>query len=128
MNKCIFINPNSKIIKERDEIFDFYSEKCIEDYNLLLNNNNTTDANIDKAFYHQNIGDGYYVLQKFQLALKEFNKSIELCGGENECKTSIFFRNRGNCFGYLEDNKSAIKDYSKAIELSPTISEFYNNR
>jgi len=68
-------------------------------------------------------GNFNFLTRRFEAAIADFDKSIEL-GPEQSKK----YYNRGIAKRNLKQYKNAIADYDKAIELSPEHSSTYNNR
>ncbi len=58
--------------------------------------------------------------KNYDLAIKDYNKSIELNPNSSET-----YRNRGHPFFYKKDYAAAIENFSKAIELESNFSEAY---
>lgn len=101
------------------------------------------------------LGYSYYVLGDLNLALSNFNKSIEINPTKEiyeyrgwtkyylldyynalldfnqqvnlDPTNHIAYYNRGSAKNELNDNYGAINDYEKAIELEPSFSMAYNN-
>ncbi|MCZ7380032.1 MAG: tetratricopeptide repeat protein [Candidatus Methanoperedens sp.] len=68
-------------------------------------------------------GYAYYSARKFDKAIEDYNKAIEL-----NPKLAEAYNNRGVVYIYIKEFDKAIKDYNKAIELDPKYAEAYNNR
>jgi Tfp pilus assembly protein PilF len=69
-----------------------------------------------------NLGNAYRKLGKYDLSLKNFNKSIEL---NKEFYQG--YNNLANIYKELKNTKNSIKFFKKAIEINPTyISALYN--
>ena len=63
------------------------------------------------------------VLEKYELSIKDFTKSIEL--NKNFSKA---YNNRGLAYMELKKYDIALKDFNKAIEIDPNIADYYYNR
>lgn len=77
---------------------------------------------LDFAFY-QKRGSAYLFGKKYDLAVTEYNKALEL--NSNDAPTYL---NRGIAFLNLKNFSSAVADFDKAIELNPKESMMYFNR
>jgi tetratricopeptide (TPR) repeat protein len=76
-----------------------------------------------QATVYNNRGVAYYNQGKFDLAIADYNKAIEL-----NPKGAEAYNNRGNAYSKQGNLQQAIADYNKAIELNPKGAEVYNNR
>ena len=76
------------------------------------------------SFYiaYNNRGNVYSNLDKYQKALADYNKAIEMYP-----ERVLAYNNRGNAYSELEKYQEAIADFDKAIELKPA-SDLHNNR
>ena len=63
------------------------------------------------------------VKRYFDLAIKDFNKSIQLNSHDADA-----YYNRGITYSKKSEINHAIEDYTKAIELKPKLAEAYYNR
>ena len=77
----------------------------------------------NKARGYDSRGNAYYRAGKFEQAIKDFNKAIEL-----QPAYGTAYNNRGNAYKNTAKYKQALEDYSKAIELQPKYAEAYSNR
>ena len=75
------------------------------------------------AFAYNNRGGTYLIEKKYDEALTDFNKAIELRPGYSEA-----LNNRGNVLSDKKRYEEALKDYNKAIELQKDYPDPYNNR
>ena len=73
--------------------------------------------------YYYNRGDTFFDLGKFEDAIQDYNKAIDL----NPNNASYYY-NRGTTFANLEKFEDAIQDYNKAIDLNPNDESVYYNR
>ena len=78
----------------------------------------------EKLNYYYNRGDTFFDLGKFEEAIQNYDKAIELDSNVN----SIYYYNRGNAYFSLGKFENAIQDYNKAIDLNPNDDLSYNNR
>ena len=76
----------------------------------------------DHVFYN-NRGIGYSERGEHDLAIKDFDKAIELKPGY-----AFAYNNRGAVYRDKGEHDQAIEDCSKAIELKPDYAEPYSNR
>lgn len=67
-------------------------------------------------------GDAYQIIGKYQPAITDYNKAIEL----NYGFTDAYFH-RGNAYAALGNLEQAIKDYEKAIDIDPKNADAYYN-
>ncbi|OGX59651.1 MAG: hypothetical protein A2306_05635 [Omnitrophica WOR_2 bacterium RIFOXYB2_FULL_38_16] len=75
----------------------------------------------NKARGHNNLGAEYIRRGKYDLALVEANKTLELNPGYYKA-----YYNRGIAFYNYRLYEKAIKDFKKSIELNPTYHDAYN--
>ena len=78
---------------------------------------------IKNAEMHKNRGDTYLEQEKYEQAIQEYDKAIEL--NPNFAKA---YCNRGWSYLSLGEKERAIQDYSKAIALNPNLVNAYNER
>jgi len=74
--------------------------------------------------YYYNRGDTFFDLGKFEDAIQNYDKAIELDSNVN----SVYYYNRGNAYFSLGKFEEAIQDYNKAIDLNPNDDLSYSNR
>jgi len=72
---------------------------------------------------YNNRGLIYYYLNRYDEAIEDYNKAIEL-----DPNIAMGYNNRGLIYYYLNRYDEAIEDYNKAIELDPNLAMGYNNR
>ncbi|MCA2660318.1 MAG: tetratricopeptide repeat protein [Microcystis sp. M049S2] len=76
-----------------------------------------------RAAWYSNRGNLYYDLQKYELALSDWNKAIDI--NPNFAKA---YNNRGILYSDLQKYDLALSDYSKAIDINPNDAGAYVNR
>ncbi|MCA2908482.1 MAG: tetratricopeptide repeat protein, partial [Microcystis sp. M034S1] len=76
-----------------------------------------------RAAWYYNRGNLYYYQQKYDLALSDYDKAIEL-----NPNYAYAYYNRGNLYKNLQKYELALADYDKAIELNPNYAKSYYNR
>ncbi|MFN6274481.1 MAG: tetratricopeptide repeat protein, partial [Microcystis sp.] len=76
-----------------------------------------------RAAWYYNRGVLYYNQQKYDLALSDWNKAIEL--NPNFAGAYV---NRGILYSDLQKYDLALSDYSKAIDINPNYAVAYNSR
>ncbi|MDJ0672705.1 MAG: tetratricopeptide repeat-containing serine protease family protein, partial [Microcystis sp. M53598_WE2] len=76
-----------------------------------------------RAAWYVNRGILYRRQQKYELALDDYNKAIEL--NPNHANA---YNNRGNLYYDLQKYDLALADYDKAIEINPNFAILYSNR
>jgi tetratricopeptide (TPR) repeat protein len=76
-----------------------------------------------RAAWYGNRGNLYSDLQKYELALSDYSKAIEINPNFAEA-----YGNRGNLYYYQQKYDLALSDYSKAIEINPNYANAYLNR
>ena len=74
--------------------------------------------------YYYNRGDTFFDLGKFEDAIQNYDKAIELDSNVN----SACYYNRGTAYFSLGKFEDAIQDYNKAIDLNPNDESVYYNR
>ena len=74
--------------------------------------------------YYYNRGDTFFDLGKFEDAIQNYDKAIELDSNVN----SACYYNRGTAYFSLGKFEDAIQDYNKAIDLNPNDDLSYSNR
>ncbi len=95
------------------------SEKSIE--NGVYMKNSTKQELIAVAY--NNSGIGFLDEKNYNLAIQNFNTSIELDSNNTEA-----YNNRGLAFYYKRNDSLAIQDYNKSIELDPNNAKAYCNK
>jgi len=68
-------------------------------------------------------GNDFYQSNEYKLALKAYDKAIEL-----KPDYTVAWHNRGFILGKLGRHEEALKAFDKAIELKPDYAEAWNNR
>ncbi|MCA2812917.1 MAG: tetratricopeptide repeat protein [Microcystis sp. M090S1] len=76
-----------------------------------------------RAAWYVNRGILYRRQQKYELALDDYNKAIEL--NPNHANA---YNNRGNLYQDLQKYELALDDFNKAIEINPNFAILYYNR
>ncbi|MCA2896703.1 tetratricopeptide repeat-containing S1 family peptidase, partial [Microcystis sp. M039S1] len=76
-----------------------------------------------RAAWYYNRGNLYYYQQKYDLALSDYDKAIEL--NPNYAKA---YYNRGVLYYDQKKYELALADWNKAIELNPNFTDAYYNR
>ncbi|WP_419547741.1 tetratricopeptide repeat protein [Microcystis sp.] len=76
-----------------------------------------------RAAWYGNRGVLYYNQQKYELALSDYSKAIDINPNYADA-----YNNRGNLYKDLQKYDLALSDYSKAIDINPNDALAYNNR
>ncbi|MFN7247200.1 MAG: trypsin-like peptidase domain-containing protein, partial [Microcystis sp.] len=76
-----------------------------------------------RAVWYSNLGVIYSNQQKYELALSDYNKAIDINPNYAEA-----YYNRGILYKNLQKYDLALSDYSKAIDINPNDALAYNNR
>jgi Tfp pilus assembly protein PilF len=76
----------------------------------------------DVSLAYKNLGTSYGETGRYDLALENLKKAIELNPGD-----PMSFYNRGIVYGTLGMHVKAIEDFKSAIALNPLDAKFYNN-
>ena len=99
-------------------------EKAIADYTkaILHPQRFANKLNSKYAEAYNKRGVAYYYLQKYDLAIADYTKAVEL-----DPKFAWAYHNRGLAYYYLQKYNLAIADYTKAIELDPKFAWAYHN-
>jgi formylglycine-generating enzyme required for sulfatase activity len=90
---------------------------------LLPINASSQNTVRDEAKKHVEQGAGYFEQNKFDSALTEFNKAVEL-----DPKSLLAYHSRAHFYFEQEDYERAIADFAKSIELDPQDAELYGDR
>ena len=80
-------------------------------------------GNNQDAIGHYNRGVGYIQQEKYDLALAEFTKAINI-----DPRYAEAYLNRGFLYEQQEKPDLALSDYNQAININPRLAEAYNNR
>ena len=93
-------------------------EEALRDYNIFL-------EKIDPGYAvaYNNRGIAYFRLKKYDRAMENYNKAIEL-----DPDSGLTYSNRGVVYSDMKQYERAIEDYNKAIELNPEHANAYTNR
>lgn len=75
------------------------------------------------ALSFNDLGLSYYESGKWEPALEQFNKAVEL-----RPENAVFYNNRGLAFTHLDEYSQAMSDFNKAINLRPDDPRAYFNR
>jgi len=118
-SKAIEIDPfhysalnNRATIYSRNE--QYQSAEADYSQSLALNEN-------FQSFYNR--GNLYIKLARYEEAIKDFNKAIEI-----KPRLEKSYNNRGVSQLFLHNFDSALADFNKALELNPVFFESHNNR
>ncbi|WP_045356369.1 trypsin-like peptidase domain-containing protein, partial [Microcystis aeruginosa] len=76
-----------------------------------------------RAAWYLNRGNLYSDLQKYELALSDYNKAIDI-----NPNYAGAYNNRGILYKDLQKYELALSDYNKAIDINPNFAMAYNNR
>jgi Tfp pilus assembly protein PilF len=80
-------------------------------------------GNNQDAIGHYNRGVDYIQQEKYDLALAEFTKAINI-----DPRYAEAYLNRGFLYEQQEKPDLALSDYNQAININPRLAEAYNNR
>jgi curved DNA-binding protein CbpA len=75
------------------------------------------------AWGWRNKGGALYFLEKYDEAIKCYDKAIEI-----DPNNSVVWNNKGLALSFLEKYDEAIKCYDKAIEIDPNDADVWNNK
>ncbi|MFZ0242263.1 MAG: tetratricopeptide repeat protein [Desulfobacterales bacterium] len=81
------------------------------------------EENPNFAEAYNNRGNAYRDMQKYALAMQDYNKAVSL-----KPTLAQAFNNRGNIYFDQDNFKMAIADYNKALDLNATYALAYLNR
>ena len=109
----MIIACNSVLAYQRNKVW-------IDEMTLL---NDILQKSPNKARPHNNRGNSYMKIAKFDLALLDLNKAIELDPDYVEPRV-----NRGLIYDYQGKLTEALSDYNKAVEIDPHFVGAYDNR
>ena len=88
--------------------------------------NKTIELNPNDIFLYNERGLIYDKLKKYEEAIEDFTKSIQL--NSNKYINSGFYYERGLMYYKLREYEKALNDLNKAIELEPNYSKAYFER
>ncbi len=119
INQAISLVPNNP---------NYYNEKWavlseLKRYDEGLAAINKAIELAPRAAWYGNRGVLYSNQQKYELALADYSKAIEI--NRNFANA---YMNRGNLYSNQQKYELALADYSKAIEINPNDAMAYNNR
>lgn len=85
---------------------------------------------ISPAFEHANNGDLLMEKSKYNEAIDEYSKAIELDPDfpEIKSKLAVAYNNRGTSFNDIQEWDKAIADFNMSLELDSELFNAYNNR
>ncbi|GCA95367.1 tetratricopeptide repeat protein, partial [Microcystis aeruginosa] len=76
-----------------------------------------------RAFWYVIRGGSYSLQKKYELALADFNKAIEI--NRND---AVAYSGRGELYYYQKKYELALADWNKAIKINPNFAMAYTNR
>ncbi|KYN02394.1 Mitochondrial import receptor subunit TOM70, partial [Cyphomyrmex costatus] len=76
-------------------------------------------APLQRAQKYKNEGNVCFKMKKFEEAIAQYNKAIEICPKENKDELAIFYQNRAAAYEQLKKYSSVKADCTKALELNP---------
>ena len=125
-NKLCYAKNYDGAIKLYTEAIKLYEEginpNYLESYyNVASDTMFSVKKDYTKTYFRR--GCAYHDLGKYELAIQDNNKAIELNPNYFEA-----YSNRGLAYSYLGQKERAIQDYNKAIQINPNYFEAYNNR
>jgi tetratricopeptide (TPR) repeat protein/S1-C subfamily serine protease len=119
INQAIFLFPNNP--NHYNEKWAVLSELKRYDEGLAAINKAIELAPRAQAYYNR--GNLYFNQQKYELALADYNKAIEL-----DSNDAYAYNNRGNLYYDQQKYDLALADFTKAIELNRNFAEAYLGR
>ncbi len=138
-NELVKQRDYEKAMERFDEALDYlpsYSPALDGKANLLLLMNDQKGAskiiekaiekNSDYAPYYLTRGKIYVLKEKYDEAIEDLNRAIDLGKGEygDEFNSTVLV-SKGAAYQRLEDYNNALNDYSKALILNPKNAEAY---
>ncbi len=119
INQAISLVPNNP---------NSYNEKWAVLYELKRHDEGLAAINqaielAPRAAWYVNRGSLYSDLQKYELALSDYNKAINI-----NPNFALAYYNRGLLYSDQKKYDLALSDYDKAIEINPNYAEAYVNR
>ncbi|EGI60834.1 Mitochondrial import receptor subunit TOM70 [Acromyrmex echinatior] len=78
-----------------------------------------TETPIQRALKYKNEGNVYFKTKKYNEAIAEYTKAIDICPKENKDELAIFYQNRAAAYEQLKKYSSVKADCTKALELNP---------
>jgi protein O-mannosyl-transferase len=85
--------------------------------------NNGISKYYDNSSLHNNLGQAYYYIGRYDSSLIEYSKAINL-----DQSNASYFNNRGLVEFHLNDFKNASIDFTKALDISPNYLIALGNR
>lgn len=124
LDKILELNPNLPLSLWMEFYFTrgtILQEKG--DYDMALDNlDKAISLNPNNANYYLHRANTYTLLKKYDLAIADYNKSLEIM------PFALTFYNRARLYDEKREFGQSIKDYTKAIELSPQFADAFSNR
>jgi tetratricopeptide (TPR) repeat protein/S1-C subfamily serine protease len=119
INQAISLVPNNP---------NSYNEKWAVLYELKRHDEGLAAINqaielAPRAAWYVNRGSLYSDLQKYELALSDYNKAINI-----NPNFALAYYNRGLLYSDQKKYDLALSDYDKAIEINPNYADAYYNR
>ncbi|KYM83973.1 Mitochondrial import receptor subunit TOM70 [Atta colombica] len=78
-----------------------------------------TETPLQKAQKYKNAGNVRFTMRKYNEAIAEYNKAINICPKENVNDLAIFYQNRAAAYERLKKYNKVKTDCTKALELNP---------
>ncbi|KYN39743.1 Mitochondrial import receptor subunit TOM70, partial [Trachymyrmex septentrionalis] len=78
-----------------------------------------SETSLQKAQKYENEGNIYFKTEKYNEAIAQYTKAINICPKENKDKLAIFYQSRAAAYEQLKKYSSVKADCTKALELNP---------
>ncbi|KYN27304.1 Mitochondrial import receptor subunit TOM70, partial [Trachymyrmex cornetzi] len=78
-----------------------------------------SETSLQRAQKYKNEGNVYFKTKKYNEAITEYTKAIDICPKENKNELATFYQNRAAAYEQLKKYISVKADCTKALELNP---------
>ncbi|KAG5342113.1 TOM70 protein, partial [Acromyrmex charruanus] len=78
-----------------------------------------SETPLQRAQKYKNEGNVYFKMKKYNEAITEYTKAIDICPKENKDELAIFYQNRAAAYEQLKKYSFVKADCTKALELNP---------
>ncbi|KYN02393.1 Mitochondrial import receptor subunit TOM70, partial [Cyphomyrmex costatus] len=122
------LNLAEMTVRDVEKAFDKYSNSsecvcCYVLYAQLMSNaeqyQKADTTPLQRAQKYKNEGNIYFKTERYNEAVTQYNKAIDICPKEYKDELAIFYQNRAAAYEQLKKYSSVKTDCTKALELNP---------